>query len=148
MRIRTASWKLASLPVSLAVLAAITGMGRGSQQTSAPASPTFTVQRFRDLDEGRERYQRATDILKALSVSSRDWVGDVGAGNGYYSQRLSELVGPDGKVFAEEISDHFIDFLDHRVKLFDLHNVEVVKGDVDNPKLPAVSLSAVLLVDT
>ena len=51
-------------------------------------------------------------------------------------------------MFAEEISDYFIDFLDHRVKLFDLHNVEVVKGDVDNPKLPAVSLSAVLLVDT
>jgi len=148
MRIRTASWKLASLPVSLAVLAVITGMGWGWQQISAPASPTFTVQRFRDLDEGRERYQRATDILKALSVSGRDWVADVGAGNGYYSQRLSELVGPDGKVFAEEISDYFIDFLDHRVKLFDLHNVEVVKGDVDNPKLPAVSLSAVLLVDT
>jgi len=118
--------------------------GWQQDSTSAP----LTIQRFNEMDHSREQGQRSTDILKALAVSTGDWVADVGAGNGYYSQRLSEVVGPSGKGFAEDISDHMVNFLNQRVKLFNLGNMEVVKGDVDNPKLPASSLAAVLVVDS
>src|SRR5438045_3633184 len=60
---------------------------------------------FQASDAGRENFQRATSLLAALQVSPGDWVADVGAGGGYYSMRLADLVGPEGKVFAEEISD-------------------------------------------
>src|SRR5438105_1663816 len=62
--------------------------------------------------------------------------------------RLADLVGPEGKVFAEEISDSPLQSLAARVKLFDLRNVEIVKGDAGDPKLPADRLSAVLIVDS
>jgi len=39
-------------------------------------------------------------------------------------------------------------WLHQRVKVFDLRNVEVVKGEVDNPKLPADSLAGVLVVNS
>jgi ubiquinone/menaquinone biosynthesis C-methylase UbiE len=71
----------------------------------------------------------------------------VGAGYGYYSMRLSGIVGAEGKVFAEDVSTHSIEGLNQRVKAFDLRNVEIVKGEVDNPKLPPDSLAAVLIVD-
>jgi len=58
------------------------------------------------------------------------------------------MVGPEGKVFAEDISDATMGWLDERVKIFDLRNVEIVKGEVDNPKLPSDSLAAVLIVDS
>jgi predicted methyltransferase len=35
-----------------------------------------------------------------------------------------------------------------RVKAFDLTNVEIVQGDVDDPKLPADKLAAILIVDS
>jgi predicted methyltransferase len=75
-------------------------------------------------------------------------VADVGAGGGYYSMRLSAIVGPQGKVFAEEVWDSALKWLALRVKLFDLHNVEIVTGEDDNPKLPADSLAAVVVVNT
>jgi len=128
------------------VLAATSGIASGWQQNSAPAP--LTLQYFEDLDKNRERDQRATDILEVLQISRGDWVADVGAGNGYYSQRLADLVGPTGKVFAEDVADYAMNFLHRRVTIFDLRNVEVVKGDADNPKLPADSLAAVLVVDS
>jgi ubiquinone/menaquinone biosynthesis C-methylase UbiE len=130
----------------LIVLAATSTIAAGWQPNYASAP--LTVQYFHDLDRNREQYQRATDILKAVAISSGDWVADVGAGNGYYAQRITDLVGPTGKVFAEDISDYAVNFLNQRVKLFDLRNVAVVKGDLDNPKLPADSLAAVLVVDS
>jgi len=116
-------------------------------QQQPPAVPLIP----QDLDEehqDRERYQKATDVLKTLEISKGDWVADVGAGNGYYVQRMADLVGPTGKVFAEDVADHAIEWLHQRVKAYNLHNVEVVKGAIDDPALPADSLAAVLVVNT
>ena len=75
-------------------------------------------------------------------------MADVGAGNGYYVQRMADLVGPTGKIFAEDIADHAIEWLRQRVKAYDLRNVEVVKGDIGDPALPPESLAAVLVINT
>jgi len=107
-----------------------------------------TVEDFKAGDQNREVQQRATDLLQAMNASPGDWVADVGAGAGYYAMRLSTIVGHQGKVFAEEIWNPALRSLDLRVKLFDLHNVEVVKGEDDNPKLPAESLAAVVVVNS
>ena len=125
-------------------LAAWTLPGWQSQPPAVPLTPQDLQAENRD----REQFQRATDILKALEISSGDWVADVGAGNGYYVHRMSVVVGPTGKVFAEDIADHAIEWLDQRVKAYGLRNVEVVKGDISSPDLPANSLSAVLVVNT
>ncbi|HZU28885.1 MAG TPA: methyltransferase domain-containing protein [Bryobacteraceae bacterium] len=106
-----------------------------------------TIDDFKAGDANREAYQRATDIVSALQLSNGDWAADVGAGSGYYAMRLSDVVGRSGKVFAEDISDRAIDWLNKRVKAFGLTNVTVVDGDADSPKLPANALSAVLVVN-
>jgi len=117
------------------------------QREINPGDPT-TLEDFQAGDQNREALQRATDLVGATNAGPGDWVADVGAGAGYYSMRLSKMVGPTGKVFAEEISGSMLQKLDLRVKLFDLHNVEIIKGDDDNPKLPPGSLSAVLVVNS
>ncbi|MBZ5621500.1 MAG: methyltransferase domain-containing protein [Acidobacteriia bacterium] len=122
-------------------MATTASVSSGWPQQAAPVP-------FKAQDEDRERYQRPSDVLKALELSRGDWVADVGAGNGYYAQHMADLVGPTGKVFAEDIADYAIDFLHQRVKMFDLRNVEVAKGTDDDPKLPANSLAAVLVMNT
>src|SRR2546422_690262 len=107
---------LLALRLSLFVLAA----ALASQQNSPPnlGNPS-TLEDFKAGDANREAYQRATGLLKALGVSRGDWVADLGAGGGYYSMRLSEVVGPTGKVFAEDISESSMRWLHQRVKVFD-----------------------------
>jgi predicted methyltransferase len=138
-----------ALPLSLVVFAATLSSSLASPQNSAPnvGNPS-TLEDFKAGDANREAYQRATGVLKALEVSRGEWVADLGAGSGYYSMRLSDVVGPAGKVFAEDISESSMRWLHQRVKAFDLRNVEVVKGEADNSKLPADSVGAVLVVNT
>jgi len=125
------------------------GPSLASPQNSTPniGNPS-TLEDFKAGDANRETYQRATDVLKALEVSNGDWVADLGAGGGYYSMRLCDVVGPTGKVFAEDISENSMRWLHQRVKVFDLQNAEVVKGEADDPKLLADSFAAVLVVNT
>jgi len=132
--------------VSLIVLMAASTVLSGWQQQTPPVP--FIPQDFKEEDQDRERYQRATDVLEALEISSGDWVADVGAGDGYFVQRMAGLVGPAGKVFAEDIADHSIEWLHQRVKAYNLRNVAVVKGDIGNPALPADSFAAILVVNT
>lgn len=131
------------------VLAATITQSRAFQEKSAVnAGNPSTIEDFKAGDARRELYQRATDLLAALDVSQGDWVADVGAGAGYYSMRFSEIVGPNGRVFAEDISSSAMRWLSARVRGFNLSNVEVVKGESNDPKLPTDRLAAVLIVDT
>jgi predicted methyltransferase len=135
---RQAAWLLSVL-LALPIAA--------QQRALNPGYPS-TVEDFKAGDQNREVQQRATDLLQAMNAAPGDWVADVGAGAGYYVMRLSTIVGPQGKVFAEEVWNPALRSLDLRVKLFDLHNVEVVKGEDDDPKLPAESLAAVVVVNS
>jgi predicted methyltransferase len=139
------------VPVSLGLIVLVTMISAApafEQKSAVNAGNPFTLEDFKAGDEKREPYQRATDVLKALEIVRGDRVADVGAGAGYYAMRLSEIVGPEGKVFAEDISDSAIGWLNRRVKVFDLRNVEVVKGEIENPQLPRDSLAGVLIVDS
>ena len=126
------------------------GSSSAFQGTTSPvnAGNPSTLEDLNAGDAHREPFQRATDLVAAMQVSPGDWVADVGAGGGYYSMRLADMVGPEGKVFAEDISNSAMRWLNSRMKLFNLSNVEIVKGEADDPKLPADRLAAVLIVDS
>lgn len=135
-----------SLPMGLIALAAISSALLSQELRPVnPANPS-TIEDSQAVDASREPYQRATELLAELQVSAGDWVADVGAGNGYYSMRLAELVGAGGRVFAEDIA--VSSWLNARLKAFNVHNVEVLKGEADDPKLPADRLALILIVDS
>jgi SAM-dependent methyltransferase len=50
-------------------------------------------------------------------------------------------------VFAVDISDRALGQLDGLVRSRELDNVDVIRGEIDDPGLPAGSLDAVLIVD-
>jgi len=140
-----------SRPVFLCAIALAAPIAQSlafQQKSAINAGNPSTIDDFKAGDANREPYQRASDLLVALQVAQDDWVADVGAGAGYYSMRLSEMVGPNGKVFAEDISNSAMGWLNARARLFNLRNVEIVKGENNDPKLPTGRLAAVLIVDT
>jgi predicted methyltransferase len=75
-------------------------------------------------------------------------VADVLAGDGYYSELLSYVVGPSGKVLLinNEAYDHWSDGLKARLIANRLPNVEHVTVDLDHMHLRDNSLDAVLLI--
>ena len=95
----------------------------------------------------REGWQKADEIFLALGVRPGATVADVGSGDGFFTVRLARSIGPDGRVYAVDIDDRALDRLKRRLADERLQNVVVLKGTVDDPKLPAGTLDAALIVN-
>jgi SAM-dependent methyltransferase len=103
--------------------------------------------RLRLADAQRERWQRVAAIMRALELQEGDSVADVGAGEGFFSVRLARAVGSGGRVFAVEISERAVAALSGRATAASLGSVDAVLGLPDDPRLPAGSLDAALIVN-
>ena len=86
-------------------------------------------------------------MLASLDIKKGAVVADVGAGVGYHVWRLSEIVGPMGKVIGEDIQPEMLRMLKKNIDDRKLRNVEVVLGTPSDPRLPENSLDLVLMVD-
>src|SRR5881394_1878668 len=77
------------------------------------------------------------DCWKAAGVTSGSRVLDVGAGPGYATVDLAEIVGPSGKVVVVERSTNFVSAIRRTIEKRALSNVEVHELDLMNDDLPA-----------
>jgi SAM-dependent methyltransferase len=122
---------------------------------SQPTSPHFPSA-HRDVapivsdafstEDARDRLGEAEEVMELAGVSRGMSVADVGAGEGYYTVRLSPIVGPKGRVLAEDIVPDVRDALTERVQRERLDNVAVKLGEPDDPMLPAQSFDRLFLV--
>ncbi len=97
-------------------------------------------------EDARDRVGEAEDVMDLAELKPGMSVADVGAGEGYYTVRLARIVGPKGRVLAEDIVPETHDTLSERVQRENLDNVAVKLGAPDNPMLPAQSFDRVFLV--
>jgi ubiquinone/menaquinone biosynthesis C-methylase UbiE len=97
-------------------------------------------------EDARDRLGEAEEVMQLAGVKSGMWVADVGAGQGYYTVRLARVVGPNGRVLAEDIIPDVTQQLTDRVQHDRLDNVAVKLGTPDDPMLPSGSIDRVFLV--
>jgi ubiquinone/menaquinone biosynthesis C-methylase UbiE len=95
----------------------------------------------------RESEEHPDAALDALGIKPGMVVADVGAGTGYMTLRLAKLVGPSGKVYAEDVQQEMLRRLRQSAAEAGLANIEGVLGAEADPKLPAGKLDLILLVD-
>ena len=94
--------------------------------------------------EQEEQPDRALDALGALTGLT---VADVGAGSGYFTVRLAARVGPDGRVYANDLQPEMLKMLAARLSRERISNVTLIQGSADNPRLPANAIDLILMVD-
>jgi len=97
-------------------------------------------------EDARDRLGEAEQVMQLAGVKPGMWVADVGAGGGYYTVKLARIVGPRGRVLAEDIVPDTRDRLSDRIQRENLDNVAVKLGTQDNPMLPHASFDRVFLV--
>ncbi len=97
-------------------------------------------------EDARDRVGEAEEVMRLAEVAPGMSVADVGAGEGYYTVRLAPIVGPRGRVLAQDIVPATRDQLAQRVQQEQLDNVAVRLGEPANPMLPARSFDRIFLV--
>jgi ubiquinone/menaquinone biosynthesis C-methylase UbiE len=99
-------------------------------------------------DPNRNQTQKPRDIVDAMALKPGNVVADVGTGVGFMLPFLSHAVGDKGQVIAEDIAQDFLDKAKQRAQVLILTNIKFVLGTEQDPKLPADTVDAVLVLDT
>ena len=97
-------------------------------------------------EDARDRLGEAEEVFGLAGVAPGMSVADVGAGEGYYTVRLSPIVGRRGRVLAQDIVPETRDRLAQRVQRENLENVAVRLGKPEDPMLPTGSFDRIFLV--
>jgi ubiquinone/menaquinone biosynthesis C-methylase UbiE len=97
-------------------------------------------------EEVRDDRREATTVMDLAAIEPGMTVADIGAGEGYYTVRLAERVGADGRVLAQDIDEGAVQRLGQRVERERLDNVSIKLGAPDDPRLPVNSFDRVFLV--
>ncbi len=79
-------------------------------------------------DEERQRWLPPEPILRAVGIASGAVAVDIGAGTGYWTLPLSQLVGVEGMVYAVDVEPIMLEELRTLVREKRLSNVQVVSS--------------------
>jgi ubiquinone/menaquinone biosynthesis C-methylase UbiE len=85
--------------------------------------------------------------MDSLKIAEGSNVAEIGAAGGWFTVRLARRVGPNGRVYAEDIQPQMIDVISRRVKRENLQNVVPVLGTQSDPRMPP-GIDAALIVET
>jgi SAM-dependent methyltransferase len=97
--------------------------------------------------EEREAEEAPSRALQIIGIAPGSTVADIGAGSGYFTERIARLVGPTGGVIATDIQRGMLDLIAQRVARARLTNVTLVLGEPANPRLVKESIDLALMVD-
>jgi len=97
-------------------------------------------------EQARDDRREAVTVMDLAQIRPGMTVADIGSGEGYYTVRLAERVGRNGRVLAEDIDRDALARLGSRVEAERLDNVSIKLGTEDDPKLPANSFDRIFMV--
>jgi SAM-dependent methyltransferase len=96
-------------------------------------------------DPERDAWQKPHAVLQALALKHDAVVADVGAGTGYFSARLANML-PKATIYAADVEPDMVKYLGERAKREGLKNLKPVAAAADDARLPA-KVDLILLVD-
>lgn len=150
MKARHRYWIFGFLAGALAVLATqgeTPARLRSAGAFPKPARPVASiVSPIWHNEDARDAVKEVPQVAGLLGIEPGMTVADIGAGSGYYVTRLSPLLGPSGRVIAEDITPPYLHQLEAKVREDRLTNVTVKRGEPDDPKLPPQSVDRAILI--
>ncbi|HEX8642048.1 MAG TPA: methyltransferase domain-containing protein [Allosphingosinicella sp.] len=140
-------WNKAGLIVGLALVAGCRGQQEARSEFPEPQRPVAPIVSSRYLNEdARDSVGEFETVIRLAEIRPGMYVADIGAGEGYYTVRLSSMVGRNGRVLAEDIVPGTIDALATRVHRERLDNVALKLGEPNDPELPDASFDRILMI--
>lgn len=98
--------------------------------------------------ESREVFVGRREVLAACGVKKGMVVADIGAGTGLYTRMFSEATGPEGWVYAVDISAQFLEHILQRASQEGQENISAVLCPENAVGLPPASVDLAFICDT
>ena len=98
--------------------------------------------------ESREVYAARQRVLQICHIKPGMTVADIGAGTGFYSRLFAAAVGPQGWVYAVEISPRFLEHINRQAEQDQVRNLTSVLCQQRSVNLPPNSIDLAFVCDT
>ncbi len=105
---------------------------------------TFQIEEW---EKRLNRRQPPVKIMDAIGIKPGMIIGEVGAGTGRMTMWIANRVGDSGKVYANDIDKSALEHLRERCQRDGFENVEIIVGEVENPKLPVNALDIAFMIN-
>lgn len=80
----------------------------------------------------REQWEQTSKIVASLKIKKGEQIADIGCGPGYYTHKFASLVGPSGRVYAADINDAHLKYLQDLNQKLNVQNIQIVTSRIDN----------------
>jgi SAM-dependent methyltransferase len=97
--------------------------------------------------ESREIYSERLEIAAAVGIEVGDDIADVGAGTGLFMELFAEAVGPEGTLYAVDISPGMVEHMSVRATASSLDQIDVRLCSEDSVDLPEASIDLAFICD-
>jgi ubiquinone/menaquinone biosynthesis C-methylase UbiE len=102
----------------------------------------FDVNNKKKLDSPKRREMLPTrTVLTKIGINEGEKFADIGCGIGYFSIPAADVIGPQGIVYALDVSEEMIEALDKKIEENSIENIRTVITDKYNFKLEDNSVS-------
>jgi ubiquinone/menaquinone biosynthesis C-methylase UbiE len=95
----------------------------------------------------RESWQQVERVMKDFNFQEGDAVADVGCGSGYFTFRISKVVGDKGTVYAMDISEKALRGLRGKLEEEKIENVKLSISDPKDTKLDECTVDAAIIIN-
>ena len=103
-------------------------------------SGVFSAQSRRDAQVQPEK------LMDAIGVKPGMVIGEAGAGEGYFTFKLSRRVGETGRVYANDIVGRVLKVIENRCEREGITNITTILGKVDDPLFPKGALDMIFMI--
>ena len=98
-------------------------------------------------DPARDTWQKPADLVAALGVRAGMAVADIGTGTGYLLPHLSRAAGPQGSVYAVDVSPQMLKWVQDRAARSNLKNVTTVQASGNATGLAVASIDRAIMIN-
>ena len=96
--------------------------------------------------ESRDIWQQPEKVLDVIGVKTGMTVGEVGAGNGYFTFWIAQRVGPTGLVYANDIDQKALRNIADGARQRKIENIITLRGETANPLFSPDTLDLAIMV--
>jgi arsenite methyltransferase len=114
----------------------------------ALASGCTELKRYAYAPPDRDDWQQPSRVIESLGLQPGDAVADIGAGGGYFTFKLADAVGKEGRVFAVDVDEAMSQALAEDAAELGYANVEVVVAAPDDAGLAPGSVALIFTSNT
>lgn len=96
----------------------------------------------------RDSWQHPEQVIRTLEIQTGQHIADLGSGSGYFTFRLADASGPNGKVYAVDIDHGMNKYMEKQARKRGYQNIDVILAQYHDPRIPGDGVDLIFTCNT